>query len=535
MNSIKYIYICLMAMFAVSCSVSVPESYDETDAPIPCVPCADNAVIPPNIAPMNFYISVDADDYVTWIHSSKSDVDIMVGGRDVVIPEGDWHSLLDQIKGDTLQTDVFVCHSGKWTHYPPMRYMVAEEPIDPYISYRLIEPSYVTYEGITINERCLENYDQEIVYSNSFMADKDVGQCVNCHNYQNHNRDGNMQLHLRERQGGTVISYEGQLRKVNLKTDSTMSAGVYPAWHPSLPLIAYSVNATGQVFHTRDTQKVEVIDFGSDMILYDIKENKVYTVADDKDEYETFPAWSPDGKYLYYTSAHYEQKGDDIDAELDSAYQSLKYNIYRFPFDVERKTFGSRELVFDARSMGKSAALPRISPDGKHLLFGISDFGNFHIWHKSSDLAVLDLDVPATQPLADAQVVVADSSSADSVRPLSDYEGLSMFRLRLLDDANSESVDSYHSWSSNGRWIIFASRRDDDNYSRVYISYFDKSGIAHKPFILPQKDPHHYLNLFKSFNVPEFMVQPVQPSRQELQRIGAEDPTPAEYAGRCAD
>ena len=511
----KYSFVVTVLLFVASCSVTIPEKYEEWTEQAPCVPYNDNAVIPPNIAPMNFYIDTDADDYVTWIHSAKTSDEILLSGKDVIIPEDDWYDLLEQSKGDSIMTDIYVCTDGRWIHYPTMKCLVAEEDIDPYISYRLIEPSYVTYEGITINERNITNFDEDIIYSNSHIASRDEGQCVNCHNYQDHNRKGNMQMHLREKQGGTIIVYDGDIRKVNLKTDSTLSPGVYPAWHPSLPLIAYSVNSTGQVFHTRDTQKVEVIDFGSDMILYDIKGNKVYTLCDRKDEYETFPAWSPDGKYLYYTSAHYEQKGEDIDAELDSAYQSLKYNIYRREFNEKSMRFGEEEMVFDASAIGKSASLPRISPDGRYLLFGIADFGNFHIWHKSSDLAIIDLT---------SQVSPTDSLA--TALP---------FQLRMLTDANSNSVDSYHSWSDNGRWIAFSSRRDDDNYSRIYITYFDKQGMAHKPFILPQKDPHHYLNLFKSFNVPELMVNPVEISRPELQDIGRMNPNPAIYAGRCAD
>lgn len=519
MKSKKFGYLLLVlavAVSLVSCSVSLPETYEETADQAPCVPYSDGAVIPPNIAPMNFYVDTDAEDYVAWIHSNKwRDGDIKLSGPDMIIPEYDWHELLSQSKGGDVLTDIYVSKKGKWIHYPTITYHVAQEDIDPYISYRLIEPSYVTYEGITLNERNITNFDEDIIYSNSHMASRDEGQCVNCHNYQDHNRKGNMQFHLREKQGGTIIVYDGDMRKVNLKTDSTMSAGVYPAWHPSLPIIAYSVNATGQVFHTRDVQKVEVIDFGSDMILYDIKANKVYTISDRKDEYETFPAWSPDGKYLYYTSAHYEQKSDDIDAELDSAYQSLKYNIYRRAFNPDSMRFGEEERIFDAAAIGKSASLPRISPDGRYLLFGIADFGNFHIWHKSSDLAVLDLTQPA--------------EPKDSAGTFSKYA------YRLLTDANSPSVDSYHSWSDNGRWMAFSSRRDDDNYSRIYISYFDKSGKAHRPFILPQKDPHHYMKLFKSFNVPELMVMPVDASRPALQQLGAQSPTPATYAGRCTD
>ena len=88
--------------------------------------------------------------------------------------------------------------------------------------------------------------------------------------------------------------------KANLKTDSLISGGVYPAWHPTEKLIAYSVNQTGQTFHTRDLQKVEVQDMLSDLILYDVEKNEVTRIPGDTDELEVFPWWSPDGKYLYY-------------------------------------------------------------------------------------------------------------------------------------------------------------------------------------------------------------------------------------------
>ena len=85
-------------------------------------------------------------------------------------------------------------------------------------------------------------------------------------------------------------------QKIDLKTDSTISAGVYPAWHPTLPLIAYSTNHTGQSFHTRSKAKIEVQDSESDIILYDIEKNEVRLVSSQPNELECFPTWSPDGK-----------------------------------------------------------------------------------------------------------------------------------------------------------------------------------------------------------------------------------------------
>ena len=82
---------------------------------------------------------------------------------------------------------------------------------------------------------------------------------------------------------------------------------------------------------------------------------------------------------------------------------------------------------------------------------------------------------------------------------------------------NSPDVESYHSWSSNGRWIIFSSRRDDGSYTRLYIAYFDRNGKARKPFRLPQATPDYDDNRMKSYNIPEFMARPVSISKKELE------------------
>ena len=291
---------------------------------------------------------------------------------------------------------------------------------------------------------------------------------------------------------------EGKVTKVNLKTANTLSAGVYPAWHPKQDLVAYSVNETGQVFHTRDPQKIEVIDYASDLVLYDRKTSKVFDIDNRKDEFETFPAWNPAGDMLYYASAHYVRQTDDIDAELDSAYQSLRYNIYSRPFNQTTMKFGDRRLVLDAAAMGKSASFPRMSPDGRYLLMALADYGQFHIWHRSSDLYVLDMKTGV---------------------------------LRELREANSADTESYHNWSSNGRWIVFASRRDDGSYTRLYISYFDRQGNAHKPFLLPQQSADYYENLFKSYNVPEWMVNKVKPDMIRITKAVGKPAVNAIYGG----
>ena len=164
-------------------------------------------------------------------------------------------------------------------------------------------------------------------------------------------------------------------------------------------------------------------------------------------------------------------------------YENLKYNIYSVTFDEATMSFGEPQLEVDCMSQGKSASVPRVSPDGKYLLFTLGDYGQFHIWHKSSDQYVKNLETGEIYPLA---------------------------------EANSPDVDSYHSWSSNGRWVVFSSRRDDGSYTRPYIAYFDKQGKSRKAFMLPQENPESNLLLLKSYNVPELTRQRVQYSPEDF-------------------
>ena len=88
-----------------------------------------------------------------------------------------------------------------------------------------------------------------------------------------------------------------------------------------------------------------------------------------------------------------------------------------------------------------------------------------------------------------------------------------------LEKANSPFPESYHVWSSTGRWILFASRRDDTNYSRLYIAHMNDDGTSDKAFLLPQSSSDFYDFFDRSYNVPEFMVESVKFSPQEFAEI----------------
>ena len=478
----KHIAYGLLSALFFSCTPKVPDTYTESRDLPDIYPDYAGVTIPPNIAPLHFIVDETADRYVTRI--SYPGGEWATDDREVTPGVARWQEMLAAAKGKDLRVEVFVEHDGRWTRRRPFAFHVAEEPIDPYLSYRLISPSYVTYKDLTLNQRNLTNFDESVIYGNMINTDVEHAQCINCHSYQNYN-PARMQFHVREDMGGTVIAYDGQLAKVNLKTDSLISAGVYPNWHPTEKLIAYSVNQTGQTFHTLDLQKVEVQDTQSDLILYDVDRNEVTRIKGDPDELEVFPRWSPDGRYLYYASARFAHTDTAVDltSETIARYKDIKYDLYRRSFDPATREVGPAELVFDAAGLNKSATMPRVSPDGRFLLFALGGYGVFHIWHKDADLYLMDLRTRQARPLA---------------------------------EANSPDSESQGMWSSNGRWIVFSSRRNDGNYTRPFIAYIDKDGKGRKPFELPQDDPDMHRSFMRSYNIPEFMSGPVEVSPQEF-------------------
>ena len=467
----------------VGCTAKVPGSYTEIDKTPEIHPNYSGVTIPYNIAPLNFAYTMEGETFITELQGEHQT--LVTQGKEARWNIKEWKQFIEANKGKKVKINTYAKADKGWVKYRSFTWNVAEDPIDPYISYRIIAPSYVTYEELSIRQRNLANFDESMIYNNMLQSTDVDGQCINCHSYKN-NKTDNMQFHVRQHKGGTMLVTDGEVKKINLKTDSTISAGVYPAWHPTHNFIAYSINDTGQSFHTKNNNKIEVQDLKSDLILYDIDRNEVSFIEHDTLEWEVFPAWAPDGKTLYYNSAHYEiQNFAGREREIIDNYKQFHYNIYRKSFDPETKTFGPAEMVLNADTLGKSATLPRISPDGRYLLFGMAEYGCFHIWHKDADLYMIDLKTMA---------------------------------LRNMRELNSKDVESYHSWSSNGRWILYTSRRDDGGYTRLYIAYFDKNGRAHKPFILPQKDPYFYNDYYKSYNVPEYMLEPVEITPQEFAR-----------------
>jgi len=292
---------------------------------------------------------------------------------------------------------------------------------------------------------------------------------------------------MRAANGGTVYMNGGQVEKLNTKTDKTISNLVYPYWHPEGRYIAFSVNKTAQSFHASNPNRIEVFDSESDVVVMDTETMQVFSNPElmRKDAFETFPTFSPDGKSLYFCSAPAVEP-------MPQDYRDTHYNLCRVDFDPVAGKVGAKIDTLYHAGDSTSVSFPRISPDGKTLVFTKHGFGNFSIWHNDSDLYAVNLE---------------DGS------------------VRELEEVNSPAVDSYHSWSSNSRFMVFSSRRIDGLYTRLYMTYIDESGQEHKPFLLPQRRPaKFYSDLMFSYNIPEFVKGRVKTDRYRIGRVMRKTP-----------
>lgn len=461
----RTLYILLSALLALSsCYRFDPTEARYTDGPI--WPDYMDVTVPVGIAPLNFcYTTAEGPVPVTTF--TYGDRSIAIKGREVVWKDRQWKNMLEAAKGG----DIIVRSSvlpDEW------RIHVSEDEIDYGINYRLLAPGYEVYSKMGIYERELSSYKERALIENTQFDG-----CVNCHAYNRGNPD-NYSLHIRGSHGATLINLEGELEAYNTKTDSTLGFCVYPYWHPDGEYIAYSSNNTRQGFHVLADKLIEVFDLDSDLQVYDVKNNTLISSQSikQKNVWETFPAFSADGKTLYFCAA--------TPKSIPSETEQIKYNLCKVDFDAATGTIGSKvdTLIF-AEKMGKSVSFPKPSYDGRFLVYTLSDYGNFSIWHHEADLWILDLMTGESRP---------------------------------LDKANSPDTESYHGWSSNSRWLMFSSRRDDGLYTRLYFSHIDEDGQESKPFMLPQKHPLHYYSYQnRSYNVPEFVTGPV-----ELDRVKAE-------------
>lgn len=197
--------------------------------------------------------------------------------------------------------------------------------------------------------------------------------------------------------------------------------------------------------------------------------------ADDPQYVQTNAVWSHDGKYIVFarTKAYHAQRleqqnsalvdGKDV-PEFTVEKQPFRYDLYRIPFNDGKG--GTPEPLRGASGDGMSNYFPKFSPDGKWIVFC-----------KAKNYMLL-------QPDSDLYIIPAEGGTAR--------------RLRY----NTARMNSWHSWSSNSRWLVFSSKVNGP-YTQLFLTHIDENGNDTPPVLLER-----FTSSDRAANIPEFVKLP---------------------------
>jgi tetratricopeptide (TPR) repeat protein len=190
--------------------------------------------------------------------------------------------------------------------------------------------------------------------------------------------------------------------------------------------------------------------------------------ADDDRYVQAGGTWSPDGKYIVFLRAEarsaYPEGHEKATYANDPRETQIQYDLYRIPFNDGKG--GTPERIEGASQNGMSNSFPKVSPDGKWIVF--VEAHNGLLMRPDSRLYI----VP--------------------------FEG---GKARALN-ANLATMNSWHSFSPNGRWLVFSSKARSP-YTQMYLTHIDEQGNDTPAILIDNSTAAN-----RAVNLPEFVNIP---------------------------
>jgi tetratricopeptide (TPR) repeat protein len=190
--------------------------------------------------------------------------------------------------------------------------------------------------------------------------------------------------------------------------------------------------------------------------------------ADDPRYVQTDGVWSPDGSYLVFARAEakdpYPPDGKLAEYANDPAEVQIQYDLYRVPFNGGKG--GLPEAIAGASANGMSNTFPKVSPDGRWIVFVECHNGQL------------------MRPDSQLYIVPAQGGQARKMR------------------CNTPLMNSWHSFSPNGRWLVFSSKARSV-YTQMYLTHIDEQGNDSPAILIDNSTAAN-----RAVNLPEFVNIP---------------------------
>jgi tetratricopeptide (TPR) repeat protein len=187
--------------------------------------------------------------------------------------------------------------------------------------------------------------------------------------------------------------------------------------------------------------------------------------ADDPNFVQTSAFWSPDGKYLLYSRAAakdpYPAGNKRSMYANDPAETQVQYDLYKIPFNDGKG--GTPERIVGASENGMSNNFPKVSPDGKWIVF--VQCKNGLLMRPDSKLYIVPFEGGEARPL----------------------------------ESNLPVMNSWHTFSPNGHWLAFSSK-SPSFYTHLYLTHIDEEGHASPPVVVENATAAN-----RAVNIPEFV------------------------------
>jgi hypothetical protein len=477
--------LALLIAAAAATTASVVSGADEAplDAPAPRIqPDYSDLIIPPNIAPLNFQIREPGSAYRVRLEADAGrPVEVTSSTPIIQFPGKAWSQLLASNAGHSLRLDIWIKGAdARWKRFQTITNRIAAETIDPVLIYRKIHPAHSTWSTMGLYQRQLQTFEETSILDNQRFN----GGCCHCHTLRN-NDPNTATIAIRS------LIFSNQLLVINNGTVETILGTVsFPAWHPKAPIVASEFSKPHLLLHTaRLNDMRDIIESESWLGYFHLDSGAVKRIpAADNSKLAGSPAWSADGTYLYYCCA--PSPLAVATNTIEDAYPQIKYDLMRIAYDVAKDRWGTPELVLSAHTLGLSIALPRLSPDGRWLFFCGTAYGCWPTYDPDSDLYEIYLN--------------RGGNGAE-------------FAWRKVEISSPE-CESWLSWSSNSRWVVFSTKRMSPLFSRPHLAYVGADGRCGKPFVLPQRDPTYYDSQLLTYTMPTLATGPMRVSQAALVR-----------------